>query len=335
MTPTRLSVGHILGNAFVALVGAYGLSVTGFLLLRLLLGEGFWLVALFNNYAHLLFIPSVILVPLCLLLRRVRVILLLIPALLAFLLSYSVFFLPRGLQAAADATPLRLLSYNVLWNNTDLDAMGAIIAQADADIVALQELTFASAEYIQSHFGDTYAYVAFEPRYGTEGLGILSRYPILEEEFWQILHGHQRVVVDVNGERVTLYNTHPPIPVMALGSSSVAQRSLEIQDVLRRAEGDDGPLILIGDFNATDQSADYWHVASRYTDAYRAVGWGMGFTFPEFAIARPSLEFLPPLARIDYVFHNEAFQAVEARVWPESGGSDHRPLYVELALIAD
>ena len=42
--------------------------------------------------------------------------------------------------------------------------------------------------------------------------------------------------------------------------------------------------------------------------------------------------YLPPLARIDYVFHNDSFQALAAHVLASSGGSDHRPLLAKLEL---
>ena len=99
--------------------------------------------------------------------------------------------------------------------------------------------------------------------------------------------------------------------------------------------------MIVGDFNMTDQSDDYWRIAARYRDTYREVGWGMGFTFPDFSMVRAipgrlsMLNFIRPMARIDYVFHNDDFQAVEAHVWPSSGGSDHRPLYAVLALTSN
>ncbi len=67
----------------------------------------------------------------------------------------------------------------------------------------------------------------------------------------------------------------------------------------------------------------------------------MGFTFPEADPVTPTTQEIrrivqvPLLLRLDYVFHNDAFQPLEARVWPESGGSDHHPLYVRLALRRD
>lgn len=82
------------------------------------------------------------------------------------------------------------------------------------------------------------------------------------------------------------------------------------QSCLRLAANDSGPLMIVGDFNMTDQSADYGQITARYADTYREIGWGMGFTFPDFSTlsAIPGsvsgLGFIRPLARIDYVFHD-------------------------------
>ena len=85
--------------------------------------------------------------------------------------------------------------------------------------------------------------------------------------------------------------------------------------------------LLVRDFNMSDQSADYWRIASRHEDAYRSAGWGLGFTFSSLL---PHIGWTPALARLDYVFYDESFETLEARVWPHSGGSDHLPVFVTL-----
>ena len=85
-------------------------------------------------------------------------------------------------------------------------------------------------------------------------------------------------------------------------------------------------VLIAGDFNITDQSADYQRITVVYDDSYKQVGYGMGTTFPA------HIPFLPSLLRIDYVFHSEDFTPLQADVLYSSGGSDHRPLVVELAL---
>jgi endonuclease/exonuclease/phosphatase (EEP) superfamily protein YafD len=68
----------------------------------------------------------------------------------------------------------------------------------------------------------------------------------------------------------------------------------------------------------------YLALTSRLRDAYRDVGWGMGFTFTRFR------ELGLPMWRIDYVFHSPNLVATRAIVG-DYGGSDHRPVIADLA----
>jgi vancomycin resistance protein VanJ len=333
MNAARLSLRRILSNLFVALVGAYGLSVTGFLLLRSIVGDEWLPLSLFNSFAHLLFLPALLMIPLCLLFRRVRVIILLLPPLVAFLLSYAPFFMPRTSVALADAPRLSLMTYNIKAQVDNLDAFLNVVRNSGADIVFLQELSVSASERIEAEFQEIYPHQALHPQPDPSwsGMGVLSRFAIETDDYWKVYFGHQRVSINVNGQPVTLYNTHPvppfsPSNVLLRGYE---QREQELVDIISRIsdESEEVPLILAGDMNMTDQSSDYRRVSVLLTDAYREVGWGMGFTFPNFSELNPSLAFLPALARIDYVFHNSHFQAAEARVMPDSGGSDHYPVY--------
>lgn len=326
-------------NVFIAMIGAYGLSVTGFLALRLV-GEQWTIIEIFNSFAHLLFLPAFVFIPLCLLMRRFRLIVVLIPPVVAFLLSYSVFFTPRSSNAPPDALQIHILTYNLKSQTENLDAAVTVIRDADADVVALQELSEEASAILAETLAESYPHQALHPQLGEPipGQGILSRYPISSDEYWRMYLGHQKVTLEINEQAVTLYNSHPIHPLTPNG---IPRRAEEISELLNRAVNDNGPLIIAGDFNMTDQSVDYWRIAARYMDVYREVGWGMGFTFPDFSIhsAIPgrisALGFIRPLARIDFIFHNADFQAVEARVWSSSGGSDHRPLYATLALVSD
>ncbi len=112
----------------------------------------------------------------------------------------------------------------------------------------------------------------------------------------------------------------------------------EVDEILRRATQDEGAVIIAGDFNMTDQADDYRRLVQQYSDTYREVGWGLGLTFPDcsYACAVPVNASLlklvgRPLARIDFIFHSADLQPLSARVWPTSGGSDHRPVVVEFA----
>jgi vancomycin resistance protein VanJ len=336
---------RILTNLFVALTGAYGLNLTLFLVLRILVGERWGLIGVFNSVAHLMLIPSLFLLPLCLLLRRRRLALTQLPAVLAFALSYGMMFLPRSAAVVPDMTAISIVTYNLHGDEELYEPMADLIRAVDADVVAVQELSVIAADHFAEALADLYPHQALHPGDdSTRGQGILSRFQVSNDEYWRTPEydefslGHQRVVLDVNGIPVTLYNTHPVHPAMTGTLFDPVPRAHEIGVILERAAQDTGALVIVGDFNMTDQSEDYARVLESYSDTYRDIGWGMGFTFPDFSNSRALPRFLsrtssfPPFVRLDYVFHNEAVIALEAQVWPTSGGSDHRPLFARLAL---
>lgn len=322
----------------MTLMNGYAISVTGFLLLRWLVGESWSVIALFNSVAHLLFLPGLVLLPVALLLRRRGTALLLMPALLAFCVGYGAMFIPHTAQAAADSVQMRVLTYNLKAQTQVMQPALEVIIAADADVVALQELSEEMAGYLAAELAQRYPYQALHtlPDNPIPGQGVLSRYPIADDEYWRIYQAMQRLTLNVAGQPVAFYNAHPVQPISANGFT---RRAEEISHLLERTASETVPVLLAGDFNMSDQSADYWRIAARYQDAYQAAGWGLGFTFPatipyfgggQFAPA--IFEWIPPLVRLDYVFHDAAFESLDAQVLADAGGSDHLPVMATLAL---
>lgn len=314
------------------LAGLYGAGATGYTLLKLAVGDSLPLTFYLNVFVHLLWIPALALLP-YFLWRRNRLVsgLLALPA-AAFTLSYAPMFMPKAITIPPGAREFTLATFNIYKDAYDHRRTIQTIHEMDADIVALQELTRDAAQAISRALADEYPYRAFHPnrRDPAAGQGVLSRYPILDDEYWVIRRGHQRVTIDLDGTHLTLYNTHPH-QTFAHWAFEMQWRTEEIDEVLRRAAEDAGPVILAGDFNMTDQTDDYARVAARYQDAFRASGWGLGYTFPDTTNER--WPFLPLLARIDYIFHNAALTTAEIHVWHSAGGSDHRPIKAKLALL--
>ncbi len=320
---------------FRTLVDSYGLSVSGFLVLRVVIGETFIWIAFFNTFAHLLWLPALFLLPMFLLLRQWRTVMLLGLPVVAFIITYGGQFVPRTVTPLENAKTFSLLSYNLLASGAPPEQRLAIIRDMNADIVALQEVSVDVANAIQRDLADLYPHMALHPvaTQGTAGQGILSRYSILEDEFWRydwlyVPLGHQRVVIDMDSTPITLYNLHPTHPGMAAPDTffDPRQRSREIGELLTRIHNESGAIMLVGDFNMPDLSDDYARITQHFGDAYRAVGWGMGWTF------RSRLPL--PLLRLDYVFYSPHFQPISAAVG-DNGGSDHAALWVEMALIGN
>jgi endonuclease/exonuclease/phosphatase (EEP) superfamily protein YafD len=84
------------------------------------------------------------------------------------------------------------------------------------------------------------------------------------------------------------------------------------------------PVLLLCDCNLTDTSQAYTRLDSALQDSFAEAGWGFGHTLQNQASGFR-------IQRLDYVWHDESFAAVEAHVGPE-GGSDHLPVTAKLVL---
>jgi len=336
---------QIIINIFVILTGAYAIHITLFIVLRTIVGEQWKLISFYNNFTHLMLLPAFILLPATLLLRRWRLSAGMLPAIITFVILYAPIFVPSApVSMATDAQVFSVMTFNIHAERHALDGMTAIIHEANADIVALQEVSLEAADILAAQFADIYPHQVFATTDNpVQGQAVLSRLPIVADESWQtsttvpIL---QRVEIAIGDEIIALYNVHAPIPFDSLTSYEPGRRSAEIDQMIRRATQDSTTVILAGDFNMSDQSDDYRHITTHFVDSYRDIGNGFGFTFPDFRNNRlpryvdTPMPPLPPLMRIDYIFHNEIVQAVEAHVWHTSGGSDHRPVLVYFAVDA-
>lgn len=319
---------------FRAMVGAYALNTFLHVALIILIGEQWLIVEFLNTFAQLLWLPTFILIPICLLMREWRLVAMMAPALIAFCLLWGALFLPnKPIEAQAGDIHIRALSYNLYAGNPLPIEYTQTILDTHANIVALQELNFPQAEILRNEFNDTYPYMAFHPG-GTQGQGFMSRYPIIEDEYWryeflQQALGHQRVVLQIDDEtQITVYNVHPTHPAMHGEIFNPEFRSLEIAELLERTTQEDNPVLILGDFNMPDFSEDYRAISSQFEDAFREAGFGFGWTFPVIP------DFNSAFLRLDYIFYTEQFDVQSAVVNTGYTGSDHNSLYADMLILA-
>jgi len=171
------------------------------------------------------------------------------------------------------------------------------------------------------------------------GCGFFSRYPILRYEAFRLAQGEgqwaQQLVLDVDGHPVNVLSVHPRSPPLrgfrpfglplGIPTGFANQgRDADVRDLLSRLEQMDSPLVVIGDFNLTDQQSLYALLTRRLHDTHRECGWRTGFTFTRFP------RFGLPTWRIDYVFHSPDLVALSTVVG-DYGGADHRPVIARLA----
>lgn len=336
----------VVWNFYRAFVNSYAINVILFLLVWGTTGESSNFIAFLASFAHWLWIPALFLLPVSLLTRHRLGVLLLLPACIAFVWHYGAFFVPRtpaplatapahlATAPAQEGRIINLLTYNLLANKRDpqliLDAIQAI----DADIVALQEVDAAYEADILRTFGRQYRFIRLHPELenGTKGQGILSKFPIMQDTYWEFSDlpyqlGYQRVIVRIDGVDVVLHNVHPTHPGISGKFFDPSNRNEEIRRLMEEVfpPDYDYPFLAVGDFNMPDLSEDYRRITATLTDSWRVAGWGMGWTF-KLVGSSP----IPPFLRLDYVFYGRGFTALSAEVGANAYGSDHHPLQVKL-----
>ena len=325
------------------LLELYAAGLALYLTLYKLLRVSWWPLGLASNFMHWLTLPAVALLGLSIWRRRWQTALLLLPSAAYFLTRYGTRFIRRE-PPTAKGTPLTIYTFNIHAEEEGISEIAAVIRAAEADVVALQEVTVKAAAYFAREFADMYPYQkAHHASQPTDGQAVLSRFPILEDEYWQnpvanTVLGHQRVLIDWNRTPIVLYNLHPIHPRMASGKIyDEGPRGEELSVALDKAAQETAPVLWAGDFNMTEESRDYERITQRYQDCFRAVGYGWGLSFPDLSApqARPAKgypSFPLRMIRLDYVFADAAWQPISAELWTSSGGSDHRPFRVRLVL---
>jgi endonuclease/exonuclease/phosphatase family metal-dependent hydrolase len=251
---------------------------------------------------------------------------------------------PAALSRAPTSPALTVVTYNIRSGNGDLSRTAETIRGFNADIVALQE--------VDAHWSDRSNYadqptdlaamlgmhVRFAPIYNVAstdstkpprqfGVAILSRYPIVsfhndtisrlstqvQNPVVEPMPGLLDAVVDVNGLRVRVLNTHLDY------RSDPRVRQRQVQEMLTYIGDVSVPTLVFGDMNATPDAPELRPLLERLHDVWPAVN-GPGFTYPSEA----------PAKRIDYVLTSRHFSVLDASV-PVTDASDHRPVVVSLS----
>lgn len=329
-------------GAIFLLIAAYGLGMSTLLLIRLTpLAQSPW-IEFFSNLLPLPLLPAVPFALLSLIGRRpFKALAQLIPV--AFLLvSYGPFYAPRTTAAASTADSLVVVTHNLYARQSGFETVVAMLRATDADVITLQELSLEAAAALEAELGERYPHRALHPQSSSpiHGQGILSKFPIVDDEFWRIGLGQQRAVLEIHGRQVTVYNPHPNMPFefKRLPPFDAMKRDAVMDDMLQRLARESGPVIVAGDFNFNDQSYQYERLAAVLTDSWREAGFGMGNTWPavhdaDYEVTEwPQAAIPAPIMRIDFVFHSAHFATQDVQVWPTSVGSDHRPVRATLVL---
>jgi endonuclease/exonuclease/phosphatase family metal-dependent hydrolase len=234
-----------------------------------------------------------------------------------------------------DPTPgvahYRFVTYNVHFpaarNTATIDSIRA----TRGDVVCLQETNAGWRASLLAAFADEYPHIVFHELEGADGLGVLSRFPLIDRgilehpEGWhpawhvtvdttagpiELLHVHLRAAFDAEGNPIKSY--------LETGNDHVAQ----IRSYIRRLSPD-LPRVVLGDFNeGVDGASIEFLESKRYRNA-----------LPLYHPGQPTWQGTSVGGQleltVDHVLFDRRFEPLNAYVL-DRGGSDHLPVIAHL-----
>ena len=344
--PSRSPLLWFLNTLITTLIVLY---VGGFALYQVLLltpiGEVWW-IRFYNIFGYLFYLPLLLFLPFLLIpgQRKVRSLVMLIP-LLFFVYEYGAAFAPKlhltSVATAQSDLPVRVMTWNAYFKNQHVDNLVAAVRHENPDLLAVEEFGANYAAEFASQLKASYPYQLLYPHWEPRGYALFSRYPL--EEVLQPLPGYGQCTciqanVTIQNRQFTVLAIHPTVPEFDLSVKyhvplpthfETIDQDYQHETILNRIDTIQAPLLVMGDFNASDRMAVIDRYRAILTDTFREAGWGFGFTFPYEATFR-SFQ-LPSLVRIDYIFHDETWRATRSWVG-EAHGADHRYLVADLVL---
>ena len=323
----------------------YAAAILGWFALHFVFGDTLWWLALLNVFVPFFFIPIILILPAGIIWRRAAFYVCALVPLAILLLLYGNLFLPAWPSRSTPGEPtLTITSFNIWGFSHSQETIQAALTQAP-DILALQEQGPEMAALLTEQLSDAYPYHAINIGIYEYGGQVFSRYPFVELDSGHLADSNWRVQilrVEANNRTFILYNVHlqasnvlafydggPGFAAKVAASFGNRQDQAQrlVADIATRTE----PVIVVGDFNSTDQSDVYKIVSASLTDAHRAVGWGWGNTFPAYAGSWKHLPIIPRQVRLDMVFYSTELEAQSCKVGSAHGESDHLPVTVRLA----
>lgn len=233
--------------------------------------------------------------------------------------------------ALAGAPELRVLSFNVNYGVGHDPRNVAAVAEANADLVLLQETTEEAEVAFREALADAYPHVLFRYCCNAGGLGVLSKHPIREEAWLEPTVGWfpaWRVVVDTPLGPVQALDVHLR-PPMSDGGSWVAgyfstrdDRREEIAAFFTALDPE-LPTIIAGDFNEDAQGRAIAFLADK----------GLVSALPQVHPRAKTWRWQTKLGKLrmmlDHVVYGPGLELRGAEVL-DRGTSDHLPVLVVL-----
>ncbi|MDH3429565.1 MAG: endonuclease/exonuclease/phosphatase family protein [Gammaproteobacteria bacterium] len=238
-------------------------------------------------------------------------------------LPVAMWYLADTDQPDSNGIQLRLLHANVYSGNSNRQALHALIAAEQPDVIVLQEITDAWTTTIEM-LRENYPYQYAIPRHDNFGIAVLAKTPFQSVDVIDSPpYGFPSLVVrqSVSGRIVTYVSTHPIPP---LGTEGFHARNEQLASIAELMIPIAGPKLLIGDLNITMWAEHYRQLVESTGLTNTRDGFGIIPTWP----------IQLPFARIpiDHCLVSDDVAVLDMRSGPDIG-SDHLPLLIVLGFL--
>ena len=227
-----------------------------------------------------------------------------------------------GKPDATTDKPVRAMLMNINANNGNAERVLGSIAQANPDILLLEEVTPQWAEKL-AILNTQYKYRIARPQDGCFGIMLLSKYPLEHGKVVEIGSGG---VPSIIAEAylplgvVSIIGTHPPPPV---GAEYSNERNNQLAALPALIKKQNHPVLLIGDLNTTPWSPYFTKLVRESRLKNSMKGFGHQPTWPRnhFFLRIP----------LDHVLHSPEI-TIRNRMVGGDVGSDHFPVIVDFSI---
>jgi len=225
---------------------------------------------------------------------------------------------PRPIPS--DGVPIRVLALNVHTESSSFEEVRRLIAEVRPDVIGLVEVDQRWLDALAPAVAG-YAGRLDKPRDDNFGVALYARQP-LTGSIEELASPLPSVVasVTVGDARLSLLLIHPPPPI---NDAALAAQVEELGAVADRARRMPGPIVILGDFNATPWSRPFRRVLARSGLCDSRTGFGIEASFP----AASAIVRIP----IDHVLVSCSI-GVRDRHIERDVGSDHLPVLIDLVV---
>lgn len=243
---------------------------------------------------------------------------------------YFGFHLPNNIfSAKTEEQPLPIMSINLGGGVANPELIKQLIVDEQLVLIAFQETPKREAKKIVPQGWDLHCI-------GQMCLASAYKIMFLNSQSRKILGGwgHFGLLyqVQINERKINIMNLHLETPRKGFEDFQLSKLNLDAifknteqryieSSIISSWVENKRPLIILGDFNMTIESAIYREEFGEYKNAFNEAGFGFGFT--------KYMRYLG--VRIDHILTDESFNIIEAKTG-SNVGSDHVPILATVML---